>query len=419
MSSPKTSKIAIIGAGLSGLALALALHKNGLSNITIYESRPATLDIGGAIMLSPNALKILDAIGVYSRLRPQAYEFDNLHFRKTDEAMTPVDTFEFGSAAKYGYSALRVYRYELINVLHELIREKQEDGGISVEYGKKFAGVVSETDEQVTWSFADGSVESASLVIGADGIHSQVRKYLYPDLEPRFTKGIGVTAAVPTAQLQLPTGFETPVTLMNAKHGAFVIAQQLADGSEVLIGKQRRFTEDLDKEGWAEMLGNKDWCIEFLREGANEFPPMVANAVSNIPKEKINLWPFYVVPKLDSWVSDAGKVVILGDAAHAIPPTAGQGVNQAFEDVYTFAGVIGALQRQNISEDDDANRKKIVLKRWQAGRQERVDKILELNAMIDKRRLPKQDGAEVDKGEFELGWLYNIDFEQTIATWAA
>ncbi|OKL60680.1 hypothetical protein UA08_03954 [Talaromyces atroroseus] len=415
MSSAALPKIAIVGAGLSGLALALALHRNGLTNITIYESRPATLDIGGAIMLSPNALKILDAIGAYSRLQPRSYAFDTLYFRKSDEAITLVDTFEFGSAEKYGYPALRVYRHELIDVLHELIREKD---GISIEYGKKFSRVLSETKEQVTWAFADESQASASFLIGADGIHSQVRKYLHPDIEPRFTKGIGVTAAVPTAQLQLPSDFDTPVTLMNSKYGAFVIAKQLRDGSEVLIGKQRRFTEDLNKEGWADMLRNKQWCIDFLREGASEFPPLVANAVSNIPENKINLWPFYVVPKLDSWVSAVGKVVILGDAAHAIPPTAGQGVNQAFEDIYTFAGVMGALQRRSAAQDD-ADRSSIVLKRWQTGRQQRVDKILELNAMIDKRRLPGQDSITNEKDEFQLGWLYNLDFEQTIADWVA
>lgn len=412
MPSSTKQEIAIIGAGLSGLALALALHKNGLNNIAIYESRPASLDIGGAIMLSPNALKILGALDVYQPLRLRSYEFDTLHFRKSDEAMTPVDTFEFGSATKYGYQALRVYRYELIEVLHDLIREKS---GISIKYGKKFARVLSETNEDVTWSFTDNTQASASLLIGADGIHSQVRKYIYPDLEPRFTNGIGVTAAVPTAQLQLPAGLETPLTFMNNKHGAFVIAQQLRDGSEVLIGKQRRFTESLDKDGWADLLNNKEWCIDFLRQGAEDFPQVVSNAVSSILKNKINLWPFYVVPKLDTWVSKGGKVVIMGDAAHAIPPTAGQGVNQAFEDVYTFAGVIGALQKQSTA---DSEKRSDILKRWQAARQARIDKVLELNVMIDKRRLPNQDNSEVEKEEFDLGWLYNIDFEQTITEWS-
>lgn len=411
-SSHTHHKIAIIGAGLSGLTLALALHQRGITDITIYEARAESLDIGGAIMLSPNALKVLDALGIYARLRPLGFEFESLDFRQSDN--TPVDTFEFGSAKEYGYKALRVYRYEIIDALHELVREKE---GITIQYGKKFARVTSE-EGAVTWEFTDGTKASASFLAGADGIHSQVRKHIYPDLEPRFTGAIGVTAAVPTAQLSLPTDYSTPVTIMNREHGAFVISQQLQDGSECLIGKQRRFPTDLSKEGWAEMLENKNWCINFLREGAENFPDIVQNAVSQIPKEKINLWPFYVVPKLDTWVSTGSRVVILGDAAHAIPPTAGQGVNQAFEDVYTFAGVVASLiKKGEIRQPALANG----LKNWQAGRQVRIDKVLELNGMIDKRRMPKakSEGEEEEEiDEFELSWLYNVDFEQMIAQWA-
>ncbi|CRG82716.1 hypothetical protein PISL3812_00060 [Talaromyces islandicus] len=406
-------KIAIIGAGLSGLTLALALHQRGITNITIYEARDKSLDIGGAIMLSPNALKVLDALDVFVHLRPLGFEFESLDFRQSDNA--PVDTFEFGSLEKYGYKALRVYRYEIIDALHELVREKE---GITIQYGKRFARITSE-EGSVTWEFTDGSEASASFLVGADGIHSQVRKHIYPTLEPRFTGAIGVTAAVPTAQLRLPTNYSTPVTIMNRDHGAFVISQQLQDGSECLIGKQRRFPTDLSKQGWVEMLENKDWCINFLREGAEDFPDIVQNAVSHIPKEKINLWPFYVVPKLDTWVSRGSRVVILGDAAHAIPPTAGQGVNQAFEDVYTFAGVFASLSKTGeISQPTLVNG----LKSWQAGRQVRIDKVLELNGMIDKRRMPKagsEAGDEEEKDKFDLSWLYDVDFEQMIVQWAA
>ncbi|QKX63743.1 uncharacterized protein TRUGW13939_10914 [Talaromyces rugulosus] len=414
MPSPSVDpKIAIIGAGLSGLTLALALHQRGLTNITIYEGRNESLDIGGAIMLSPNALKVLDALDIYARLRPLGFEFESLDFRQSDN--TPVDTFEFGSFIKYGYKALRVYRYEIIDILHELVREKE---GITIEYGKKFARVISE-ERGVTWEFSDGSEASASFLVGADGIHSQVRKHIYPDLEPRFTGAIGVTAAVPTAQLNLPTNYSTPVTIMNREHGAFVISQQLRDGSECLIGKQRRFQTDLSKQGWVEMLENKDWCIDFLREGAENFPDLVKNAVSDIPKDKINLWPFYVVPKLDTWVSRGSRVVILGDAAHAIPPTAGQGVNQAFEDVYTFAGVVAALSKKGELHQTVLAEG---LRNWQAGRQVRIDKVLELNGMIDKRRMPKavSEGKEEEEiGEFELTWLYDVDLEQMVVQWAA
>lgn len=410
MPSPTTG-VAIIGAGLSGLTLALALHQQNIP-CTIYESREASLDIGGAIMLSPNALKILDALGVYKNISPLGYHFEKLYFRSEDDK--PVDDFDFGSHGKHGYKALRVYRYELINVLVSMVRE----AGIPIEYQRKFDHVVSESSTRVTWAFTDGSKASAKLLVGADGIHSLVRKHLYPDLTPKFTNMVGVTAAVPRAQLQEEPNYPLPVTIMNPKHGAFVIAPQLADGSEVLIGKQKRLQNEYDRAGWDELMNNKAWCVDFLREGSADFPPIVANAVSNIPLKGINLWPFYLVPKLDTWAK--GRVVILGDAAHAIPPTAGQGVNQAFEDVYTFAGIVAKVQQKKQSEDDTEDAAWITkaLKNWQLGRQARVDKVLELNDKLNKRRLP--DAAQAgDLEPFDLDWLYGIDFDQMIAEWAA
>ncbi|KAL7918109.1 monooxygenase [Trichoderma austrokoningii] len=402
--------VAIIGAGLSGLTLALALHHQNIP-CTIYESREASLDIGGAIMLSPNALKILDALGVYKNISPLGYHFEKLYFHSEDDK--PVDDFEFGSQEKNGYKALRIYRYELINVLVSMVRE----AGIPVEYQHKFDHVVSESSTSVTWAFADGSTASAKLLVGADGIHSRVRKHLYPDLTPQFTNMIGVTAAVPRAQLQAESTYPLPVTIMSPKHGAFVIAPQLTDGSEVLIGKQRRLENEYDRAGWDELMNNKALCVDFLREGSADFPPIVANATSNIPLKGINLWPFYRVPKLDTWAK--GRVVILGDAAHAIPPTAGQGVNQAFEDVYTFAGIVAKVQQKKQSEDDkeDAVRIGKALKNWQLGRQARVDRVLDLNDKLNKRRLP--DAVEAGAFEpFDMDWLYGVDFDQMVAEWA-
>ncbi|RFU80931.1 fad dependent oxidoreductase [Trichoderma arundinaceum] len=407
-----TTDVAIIGAGLSGLTLALALHRQNIPCI-LYESREASLDIGGAIMLSPNALKILDTLGVYKRIAPLGYHFEKLYFRSDDDK--PVDDFDFGSEAKHGYKALRIYRYEFINVLVSMVR----DAGIPVVYHKKFSHVTAESSTSVTWAFADGSAASAKLLVGADGIHSRVRKHLYPDLTPQFTNMIGVTAAVPRAQLQAGPDYPLPVTIMSPKHGAFVIAPQRADGSEVLIGKQRRLQQEHDRAGWDELMGNKAWCVDFLREGSADFPPIVASAVVDIPLKGINLWPFYLVPKLDTWAK--GRVVILGDAAHAIPPTAGQGVNQAFEDVYTFSGIVAKVQKQEQSdngEGDGAVRMAKALKNWQLGRQARVDMVLQLNDKLNKRRLPDAVKAGVFE-PFDLDWLYGVDFDQMIAEWAS
>jgi 2-polyprenyl-6-methoxyphenol hydroxylase-like FAD-dependent oxidoreductase len=152
---PMENTVAIIGAGLSGLSLALALHQQGIS-CTLYESRAAPLDIGGAIMLSPNALKILDSLGVYGRVRPLGFEFESLFFRSENDR--PVDTFEFGSKDSYGYKALRVYRFELISVLLEMLLE----AGVKVEYGKKFVRMVGE-NQGAAWSGSSRTVRSEGV----------------------------------------------------------------------------------------------------------------------------------------------------------------------------------------------------------------------------------------------------------------
>ncbi|BCS23067.1 FAD-dependent oxidoreductase [Aspergillus puulaauensis] len=398
-----STHVAIIGAGLSGLTLALALHQQSI-RCTLYEARSAPLDIGGAVMLSPNALRILDALNVYENVRTQGHEFNDLHFRTEDDK--PLDSYEFGSAQKYGYSALRIYRNALIRELSIRV----QDAGVPIVYNKKFSAVIEETPSRVTWSFDDGTTETATVLVGADGIHSKMRKYLYPDLEPMFTKAMGVSAAVPTRQLDLPEGYNLPTTIMNRTHGAFVIAQQKADGSEVFIGRQKRAPE-LDRDGWNALLNDKAWCVEYLRKDISAFPAVARNAVSEIKTETINLWPFYVVPKLESWSSSHARVIILGDAAHAIPPTAGQGINQAFEDVFTFALIFGRVKREDLQRG---------LKIWQKGRQERVDRVLALNAQIDKRRMPKDPAAEEEEHEpFELGWLYGPDFGEMVEGWLA
>ncbi|KAK1753785.1 hypothetical protein QBC47DRAFT_430762 [Echria macrotheca] len=402
MSSSQAPTTAIIGAGLSGLCLALALHQQSLPCI-VYESRAAPLNIGGAVMLSPNALRVLDALGIYSTIKRQGYNFEILHFRTLAGELT--ETYEFGSEAKYGYPGLRIYRHVLIDALLAALRDRR----VPVEYGRKFSHVIAEADDGVTFAFTDGSTASADLLVGADGIHSTVRKYLYPNLETRFLGMAGITAAVPTAQLKLPADFHIPVTFVSPEHGAFVIAPQEPDGSEVLIGRQKHLPKDLDRQGLAVLTADKDSHIAFLRQGIDAFPDIVRNAVSSIPTDKMNVWPFYVVPRLERWASERRRIVILGDAAHAIPPSAGQGINQAFEDVYMFA----LLLKAGGSVDQ-----KEALGFWQGYRQDRLNRILKLNEQIDLRRMPVKPGAEkVEREPFELGWLYEPDFKGVVDSW--
>ncbi|KAN0092370.1 FAD/NAD(P)-binding domain containing protein [Hyaloscypha variabilis] len=397
--------VAIIGAGLSGLSLALALHQQNIS-CTLYERNDAPLNIGGAVMLSPNALKVLDALSVYSRIRPKGYNFETLEYKDGDGKL--LEVYEFGGEEKYGYKALRIYRKVLIEELVEMLREK----GVQIVFGKKFAKVLEESEEGVSWEFADGTVGKASLLVGADGIHSTVRKYLYPDLKPTFAGGIGVTAAVPTEQLKLPPGYHIPVTI-STPHGSFVIAPQQIDGSEVLIGKQKRVSKDHDRAGWDAISADKEALVKFLQQDTEHFPEFVQNAVSNIGHGKINVWPYYIVPKIERWTSDERRVVILGDSAHAIPPSAGQGINQAFEDIYIFALLLGQVNKVDTQD---------ALKFWQEYREQRIAKVMDLNNQIELRRMTEEEQEKMPAGsmhEIELSWLYKPNFKEDVDKWVA
>ncbi|THY40358.1 FAD/NAD(P)-binding domain-containing protein [Aureobasidium pullulans] len=372
------NEVAIIGAGIAGLTLALSLHTQGIS-CAIYETRPEPQNIGGAVMLSPNSLRLFDGMGVYNDLKRHGFSFDTLYFR--DLAGDLKETYPFGSVEKYGYSGLRVYRFQLIDLLLEEINANK----IPIYFNHKFSHVVSESTDTVTWKFIDGTEKTSSLLIGADGIHSRVRKYMYPDLSPKFTGLAGITAAVPTANLKLPSPeYAMPVTIISPTHGAFVIAPQKPDGSEVLVGKQKRMPE-LSREGYDQLYADKEAAVAFLREGSEVFGDIAVSATSDIPHAHINIWPFYIIPKLDS--------------------CSGQGISQAVEDVVMLAMLLG----RGRSEKKD-------LGWWQEFRQARLQDILLLNARVDKRRLPKIMGSdEEDDSEqgFDLDWLYGLDVYAT------
>ncbi|KAL6251449.1 hypothetical protein RBB50_001658 [Rhinocladiella similis] len=403
-----SDEVAIIGAGLAGLTLALALHQQGIKS-TIYESRPAPLNIGGAVMLSPNALKVLDALDLYQAVRAKGFNFEELEMQKVNGEL--IEVYEFGSKEKYGYPGNRIYRFELIDI----ILDKIKDLGIPTTFGLKFASVTEETNDHVVWESSDGDKHTASFLVGADGIHSTVRKYLYPNLVPKFTNMAGITAAVPTGPVKhLGKPIAKPVTILSEQKGAFVIAPQRADGSEALIGKQRR-VEEMSRGGWDQYTADKEALIKFMQEDAEAFGEVAVTATKHIDPKKMNVWPFYILPQLDKWASVKRRVVILGDSAHAIPPSAGQGINQAFEDVYMFALLLAASKAGRVDFQD-------ALTFWQDYRQERVNKVLDLNKQIDLRRLPKDQLTDVmaegvAQHDFDFTWLYAPDFKADVEDW--
>ena len=373
-------------------------------------------------MLSPNALKVLDNLGVYNTVKSEGYEFKNLTWQTIDGSGR--ERQEFGDEQKYGYDALRVHRYVLINALIEATKR----AGVEIAFGKKFVAA-TESQDSVEICFEDGTRTTSSILIGADGIHSTVRRLLYPDLTPKFLNLAGVTAAVPTSALGLTDAmlqdfenpdldYPLPITIQHPAHGAFVVAPQRSGAQEMFFGRQRTWT-DTDRAGWDARSADKQELANFLASDTQDFPQIVRDVVKSIPHDTINLWPFYVIPNLPSWISADGKgrIILVGDAAHAIPPSAGQGLNQCFEDVYTLSLTFKTLHKDAIGAEALSRR----LQKWQQWRLERVKGVFELNGMIEARRTPLAERTPAQhvlvERKMDLSWLFGVNFEDVVESW--
>jgi 2-polyprenyl-6-methoxyphenol hydroxylase-like FAD-dependent oxidoreductase len=415
-SSPPRS-VTIIGAGLSGLTLALALNKYGIRS-KLIELRNPEYDFGGAIMMSPNALRVLDSLEVYKRILPKGFTFDVLTF-KNDADQKTTGMFYFGQRKMYGYDGLRIYRRALLTELCQMAHEQ----GIPIEYERKFSHVISEDEHGVKFALADGTEELTELLVGADGIHSKVRQYLAPDVAPLYSGFVSITYAFPRSKLRFPsdqTDYPLPISL-HGKGGAFVMAPQSSDGNEIFAGRQFAFPMQ-ERSGWEALLKDKSKLIEMHQRDMGDWSDFTRSGqeqISSPDAHSITTWPFHTVPKLKNWSSDGGKVILIGDAAHAIPPTTGQGANQAFEDAHSLAILLSSLTSEiTLSKG---------LKLWQSYRQAKVDKLLELTEQMNNLRLPEAEkkllpkekiwqGSKLDVGAGgQLSWLYSTNIEADMA----
>jgi 2-polyprenyl-6-methoxyphenol hydroxylase-like FAD-dependent oxidoreductase len=419
------NNITIVGAGLAvsdstfnpnshniltkiqGLSLALSLNIHSpTTKTTLYELRDPTMLTTGALMLSPNALRILDTLGVYSRIKQHGFEFE--HLTSQTDAGEITDTYAMGGEKLFGYKALRIYPSVLLSELRIICKER----GINIIYGLKFSHVVSETERDVTFAFSDGSEKTTSLLLGTDGIHSQVRKHLFPDITPIYSGITAVTASISRSALRFPReDYPMPISISNGK-GVFVMAPQNPSVTDFLVGTQTRHPE-LSKDGWSALRKDHVKLMGILTANKEEWSDFVQSAMEGINEEHLSIWPFYVVPHLETWVSTKKRVIIMGDAAHAIPPTAGQGASQAFEDVFSFSYLF--------SKAGDADGLGKTLGKWQAYRMKRVERILELTRKLNNRRLSaeelgklRKEDLYVEEGREGQAWLFDPRIEEVV-----
>ena len=182
--------IAIAGAGIGGLTAAIALQRAG-HNVTVFEQSKAFLRVGADINLTPNAVRALDGLGVGAAVRIPAARPTHRISRMWDSG-EETSRLEMADTAeqKYGAPQLTIHRADLLAALADVFPTE------NVQFGKRAEQVV-QTGQGIELHFKDGSTHVTDLLIGADGIHSVVRKALFGDEQPRFTGVVAYRAVVP------------------------------------------------------------------------------------------------------------------------------------------------------------------------------------------------------------------------------
>ena len=314
--SPIGLNIIILGGGISGLTTALALTKfapvGQTPRIQIFEIRPEPATIGGAVNLTPNALRLLDCLGALPVIRERDYgkEIDYLEVFDIYSGKLAENDFRGPDGKGLGnppYKALRITRGDALKGVLEAL-EKHEN--ITLTCGKRTTKI-EETAEKVTIHFEDGGSASGELLMGCDGIHSVTRlKHVEPERKAVYS---GVSNAFGFAPIEkdFVTHFEC-TSLNFARRGMLLASFFSRAADSVYVGALIQVDDVGSRDGWKAVGGDAEKTRAQLldRFGDAKIPcikPLIEKA------EDFYLWPVYTLSKKGKWATD--RVMLLGDAA--------------------------------------------------------------------------------------------------------
>ncbi|KAL2816520.1 hypothetical protein BJX63DRAFT_430215 [Aspergillus granulosus] len=341
-------RIIIVGGGIAGLAAAIALRKDE-RNITILEQSPISTEIGATISLQPNASKIVEQQwGLASALKErgsmvdEAFEVYNLDGEL--QMRIPLST-----KAKYGAERMMYHRADLHTALKERATGVEFTGRPAVL--KTSSRVVGCDPAKGIVELADGEVLSADLIIGADGIKSAIRQHVLE--EEVLARPTGLSAyrmMVPTEELARETDFAKVIdprrgcTTMVIGRDRRLIMGPARNGtiySVVALVPDENMNEDPAKTSWT-TRGDHDKMMATFADFPLWAQKPLLLAKTSASESGLGLWQLRDLDPLPTWVR--GRAILIGDAAHAMLPTQGQGASQAIEDAEALGAFFEGLE---------------------------------------------------------------------------
>jgi salicylate hydroxylase len=366
-------KLLIVGAGIGGLTAALAALRRGL-DVEVYEQASALKEVGAGLQLSANGTRVFYELGVGERLKALSCEVSGKEIRLWNTGET-WKAFDLGkvSLERYGYPYFTVYRPDLLEVLADAVGRER------IHLGAKCIGLSQ--SPRVTVQFENGAVE-ADVVVGADGVHSQVRQALFGPDKPQFTGIVVWRGIVPMEKL--PSHMARMVGSNWVGPGAHVVHYPLR------AGKVMNFVGALERDDWRVESWSARGTTEELAADFRGWHDDVHALIRNIPTP--HKWALMTRPPMERWT--VGRVTLLGDACHSMVPFLAQGAVMAIEDGFVLARALAA--------GGDVAEK---LLRYERARRERTRKAVEgSNANIGRFHHPALADAATARDYVAREW---------------
>lgn len=317
-------RIAVSGAGMGGMSLALALARGG-AEVTLYEQADEHRELGAGLWISMNGAKVLESLGLRMALQEIDLPPEDRVVRlwNTGEAWSIYNNKDRTGADHRLYMVLR---YELLRILVEAF-EKIRPGQIKL--GHKCLGFEQNADSVAVY-FDNRSPVTADVLIGADGAHSKVRKSMFGEVGQEFTNAVAWRGLVPMSRLSQV--HRTPVATTWIGPTAHITSYPVRQGGDEFVS----FSGQVDSAAWQRESWSQRGDLSEMLKDFDGWHPEVIEMFSNA--ETLYKWGLFVREKIPSWAK--GRVALLGDACHSMVPYLGQGVNMAFEDSYVLANLL-------------------------------------------------------------------------------
>jgi 2-polyprenyl-6-methoxyphenol hydroxylase-like FAD-dependent oxidoreductase len=361
MSTPLTAPVLIVGGGIAGLALGIALRRDG-HQVEMVELNTAWNVYGVGIILQANALRALRQLGLSDACVEAGYPYAvSLHH---EEDGTPLAARHKPSLSDEGLPASCGI---LRPALHELLRDAALAAGVRVRLGITVSAIQDQA-EGAEISFSDGSSGRYALVVGADGIRSHVRSLCFPKAAaPRFT-GQGCWRYT----LARPPEVTSAVMYRG---------RQARVAGLVPVSQDLMYLLLLSEEPGNPRLPDAD-LPRLLRERLQHFGGLIPAAVQHIPApEDIIYRPLETQLVSAPW--HCGRVVLAGDSAHATTPHMAQGASMALED----AVVLAACLREAGSVEQ-------ALQRYTERRFDRCRRVVEASIQVGQWQMQPEPGSD-------------------------